>query len=361
MGSKQNRDKKSFLKAGEFLISKVREKEQTSINKDDMDQSWLQINRLLEETKRSRRKQIIYTAASIAASIILLFTIGSLFINKATDNESSISLALFDEIKPEESDEIRLIARNDEIILHDESVLTYESDGKLNVNKNVLKLNPSEAPVQEEVNHIIVPKGKRANVTFSDGTKMYINSGSRVIYPVVFKKDKREILVEGEIFLEVSKDSDRPFIVKTNNLDVTVLGTQFNVCAYKEDPFATVVLVSGSVEVKTGSNDKSVLEPNQLYEINESGHSISHVNVLEYISWKDNMMILSGRKAGEVFDRLSRYYGRTIIYDESIAQIPILGKLDLKEDLKESIETVCLSLLLNYSIDENNNFVITLK
>ena len=70
---------------------------------------------------------------------------------------------------------------------------------------------------------------------------MYVNAGTRVFYPAVFKKDKREILVEGEVFLEVEKDPSRPFIVKTNRFEVKVLGTQFNVCAYKEDAFTSVV------------------------------------------------------------------------------------------------------------------------
>lgn len=80
---------------------------------------------------------------------------------------------------------------------------------------------------------------------------MYYNSGSHVIYPSDFDKNKREILVEGEVYLEVAKDPKRPFFVKTKDFDVKVLGTTFNVSAYKDDAIASVVLVEGKVEVVT--------------------------------------------------------------------------------------------------------------
>lgn len=86
---------------------------------------------------------------------------------------------------------------------------------------------------------------------------MYINSGSHVIYPSDFDKDKREILVEGEVYLEVAKDPKRPFFVKTKDFDVKVLGTTFNVSAYKDDAIASVVLVEGKVEVDNNESENN--------------------------------------------------------------------------------------------------------
>ncbi len=188
---------------------------------------------------------------------------------------------------------------------------------------------------------------------------MYVNAGTRVFYPAVFKKDKREILVEGEVFLEVEKDPSRPFIVKTNRFEVKVLGTQFNVCAYKEDAFTSVVLVNGSVEVNSGKNNRSVLSPNQMIKVNDKGTDIKEVDVFEYICWKDNMMMLNGRKVGETLDRLSRYYGRNIWYNEEIGNIPISGKLDLRENMEDVINIICQSMFLQYKTDANNNIIIS--
>lgn len=300
--------------------------------------------------------------ASVAALLALLFAAGTYYWSTNTNNSSSISLALLnDSIEQKNSNEIILIAQNDKLELKDESSLHYKADGELNVNQHNInkKLDKEKDTAAEELNQIIVPKGRRANITFSDGTKMFVNAGTRVIYPSIFKKEKREIVVEGEVFLEVNKDASRPFIVKTNGFEVKVLGTSFNVCAYKNDPEASVVLVKGSVEVETSTHNKTLLKPNQLIEVTSKGTSVKTVDVLEYVCWKDNMMLLTDRKAGEIFDRLSRYYGRTILYDDSVKTIPISGKLDLKENVEDAIEIVCLSLLLNYKIDNNNNIIIS--
>ena len=81
----------------------------------------------------------------------------------------------------------------------------------------------------------IVPVGRRSSITFADGTRLWVNSGSKVVYPVKFAKEKREIFVEGEIYLHVSRDEQKPFIVKTHQMDIKVLGTQFNVTAYENE------------------------------------------------------------------------------------------------------------------------------
>lgn len=100
---------------------------------------------------------------------------------------------------------------------------------------------------------------------------MYVNAASHVIYPSVFNDDKREIAVEGEVFLEVAHNPKVPFIVKTKGLDVKVLGTVFNVTAYEADDIS-VVLVNGRVEVNSSAKEKMILNPSQM------------------VNWKDGMM-----------------------------------------------------------------------
>lgn len=205
------------------------------------------------------------------------------------------------------------------------------------------------------LNQIIVPKGKRANIIFSDGTQIYVNADTRVIYPAVFAKDKREILVTGEAYLDVTPDSSRPFIVKTNAFNVKVLGTQFNVCVYGDEPKASVVLVEGRVEVENDKHVKEVLAPNQMIELGNKGVSIKEVDVFEYICWKDNLMQVNDRKVGDVLNKLARYYG---VFDKEIAEIPLSGKLDLRGSLEDVVEIICQSLFLRQETDKENNIII---
>lgn len=359
MNRKQNiLNKKSFKQAGKDLLRKVHDAEPDNLQ--EALASWQEIEARLDQPHTTFRLRTRYIW-SVAASIAVFLSVG-LYFWMDTKNDTSMSLALLENNTSSLSgDEIVLIESEDKMQLKDESSITYDVDGKSNAEEHVVKKETAEDKKEkkEEINQIIVPKGRRADITFSDGTRMYVNAGTRVFYPAVFKKEKREIIVEGEVFLDVAKDSSRPFIVKTNGFDVKVLGTQFNVCAYKEDASASVVLVNGRVEVHSGKNDKSVLSPNQMFEISDKGSDIKEVDVFGYICWKDNMMMLNDRKVGETLDRLSRYYGRTIWYNEEIGNIPISGKLDLRENMEDVINILCQSLFLQYKTDVNNNVIIS--
>lgn len=312
MDKKQNiSNKRSFEQAGKDLLRKVHDAEPDNLQ--EALASWKEIEVRMTQPRTSFRLRSRYIL-SVAASIAVLLSV-SLYWGMDMKKEASMSLALLENNTSSLSgEEIVLIESDDKMQLKDESSIRYDVDGKSNVEEHVVKKEITEEKKEkkEEINQIIVPKGRRADITFSDGTKMYVNAGTRVFYPAVFRKDRREILVEGEVYLDVAKDPSRPFIVKTNGFDVKVLGTQFNVCAYREDTSASVVLVSGRVEVNSGKNNKSILSPNQMIEINDKSTDIKEVDVFEYICWKDNMMMLSDRKVGETLDRLSRYYGRAI-------------------------------------------------
>ena len=359
MDKKQNiLNKRSFEQAGEDLLRKVHDAEPDNLQ--EALASWKEIEARTTQPRTLFRLRSRYIL-SVAASIAVLLSVG-LYFWMDMKKGVSMSLALLENNTSSLSgEEIVLIESADKMQLKDESSIRYDVDGKSNAEEHVVKKETTEEKKEnkEEINQIIVPKGRRADITFSDGTKMYVNAGTRVFYPAVFRKDKREILVEGEVYLDVKKDPSRPFIVKTNGFDVKVLGTQFNVCAYKEDASASVVLVNGSVEVNSGKNNKSILSPNQRIEINDKGTDIKEVDIFEYICWKDNMMMLSDRKVGETLDRLSRYYGRNIWYNEEIGNIPISGKLDLRENMEDVINIICQSMFLQYKTDANNNIIIS--
>ena len=112
------------------------------------------------------------------------------------------------------------------------------------------------------------------------------------------------------------------------------------------------------VEVKNGDNGKNVLSPDDMLELKGKEISIKKVDVFEHICWKDNLMLLNDRKVGEVLNRLSRYYGRTILFGKEIGEIPISGKLELRENLEEVVEIICQSLFLRQERDGENNIIL---
>lgn len=352
-----------FFQAGRDLVEKVHEAE--SVDREELLSSWKEVEARVDG-KPVRRVRLRRIFLAVAASVAVLLAVGAGLWMWEKDEET-LSVSLLEQEMPDLSDEeVVLVAEGDRMQLKDESSVKYGKDGEpeLKEGQIVKKIAQKEKEPEKKalaVSQIVVPKGRKADITFSDGTKMYVNSGSRVIYPSLFEKDKREIIVEGEVYLEVTKDPGRPFIVKTKGFDVKVLGTQFNICAYSEDASASVVLVEGKVEVETTGKRKATLNPNQLISIRGEEEEIKEVDVFEYICWKDNIMMLNGRTAGEVFEQLSRRYGCRIVYDGETGNIPVSGKLDLREKPEDVVHILCQSLYLTYSVDADKNIIITKK
>lgn len=348
MNKKENDIRKnSFKKAGQVLIENVQEAEKVDLKRIDLSLLDLKNRR---QTQKRRRKQWLYVTSAAASLLIAALSISFLYAPFSSDWDR---LAMLTDSVSQLGQEITLITHNDRMKLSNEASLEYKKNGKLQVNKKeVIK----EAPVRnkQKFNHIIVPKGKRATITFSDGTSMYINSGSHVVYPSEFEKNKREILVEGEVYLEVAKDPERPFFVKTKDFDVKVLGTTFNVSAYKDDEAASVVLVEGKVEVDN-RHRKTTIHPNEKISLINGTSTVSTVDVNEYISWKDYIMLLSEHRADDVFTRLSRYYGVHIDYEPAIASYRVSGKLDLRSGINNSLDILKELLDIKYETMPDGN------
>ncbi len=222
-----------------------------------------------------------------------------------------------------------------------ESQLQYDHQGKINVNSQTIIQETDDKEKTNIYNQLIVPAGKRSSITFTDGTCIWLSANSRIVYPVEFKQHKREIYIEGEAFLSVSHDPNRPFIVKTSQMDIQVLGTTFNVSAYENKQTQSVVLVSGKIKVKTSKNESKTLSPNNLLSYNEQeGIHIQSVDVQKYIAWKDGFYLFQTEKLKDIATKLSDYYGKKIMIDSPLKTITCSGKLDLKEDLDEVLQTL---------------------
>lgn len=197
------------------------------------------------------------------------------------DERSRMEQMLLAQVDTGEVKEVTLVVSDrKKVELANNAKVAYNASGQVSVNS--VKLKESSVQKEEtsaqtsseeamEYNQLIVPKGRRSMIVLADNSKMWINSGSKVIYPRAFKGDRREIFVEGEVYLKVSRDESKPFIVNTSAFDVEVLGTSFNVSAYKGDAHASVVLVEGAVDVKDAADKHVLMQPNERVQLDEAG------------------------------------------------------------------------------------------
>ena len=315
------------------------------LSEDEISSLWnlIQNANIRSERPAKRSKRYIITAITIAAAC----SIGGMFVLQPFNSELNKNNDIYvfvDQIRKvdNESSETQLILSEDETVLLEqkESTITYDSENIKVDNKDLSKKEASP------YNQLIVPKGKRSKLTLSDGTKIWVNAHTRVIYPVEFNEREREIYVDGEIYIDVAHNKDWPFVVKTKDVGVRVLGTQFNVAAYESDQTKRIVLVSGSVKIisKDKKNEEDILlSPNEMYEYNNNSGFVETVNVAKYISWKDGIYLFNNEKLEIVLKRLSHYYGEDIVYDQGAADLKCSGKLDLRNSLDEVLRGLALN------------------
>ena len=210
-----------------------------------------------------------------------------------------------------------------------------------------------------EFNKLVVSYGKRARVTLCDGTKIWANAGTVLLYPTHFEDKKREIYVDGEIYIDVTPNPEKPFIIKTSDMGVKVLGTSFNVSAYREDVEKSVVLVTGKVEV-TASNGESVrILPDDRFRQSTDKYVVDKVNVEDYVSWKEGRLSFKNTELGGILKQLSRYYNVRIDYDKQ-QQITCSGKLNLDDTIEQILNTITETAPVVIS-KENNVYKVTIK
>lgn len=316
------------------VVDSIREKTFRKIHAD------IEKDSVISTKKRYSKRYLMLTAVAAAAVIVF---VARWMLYESSPHEGIKEIAGLMAVTAVDSiKEITLILPDRENIQLEENVeVKYSLSGLLSINSQTIT-NNSQSKVNEnknngpEYNQLIVPNGKRAQLLLADGTKLWVNSGSKVIYPKLFQGKKREIFVEGEVYLEVAHNAEKPFIVNTSGFDVKVLGTAFNICAYKKMKTCTVALVEGNVEIKDRHNVTVNLKPDELASIeNEGIKEKIAVNAKDYMAWINGNLILNGEYLNDLTGRLSLYYGKEIVCCQSLREEQVYGKLNLRDDFHE--------------------------
>ena len=158
--------------------------------------------------------------------------------------------------------------------------------------------------------------GQKLNLVLADGTEVYLNSGSTIKFPKLFEADKRVVELDGEAFFDVAENPDKPFIIKSGEVETTVLGTSFNVNTYSESNQVAVTVATG--KVKVASREKEIfLMPNEQGVFDKQSKSISKkkIDIAALLHWKDGIIYFEDAELSEVLETLERWYGVTFEVD----------------------------------------------
>lgn len=167
---------------------------------------------------------------------------------------------------------------------------------------------------------LTTPKGGQYQLALPDGTKVWLNAASSIVYPNSFRDDIREVMLEGEAYFEVAKDRTRPFIVNTEKQRVAVLGTSFNISAYSNDVITKTTLLTGSIRVNTVSEGEAhgegrIMAPNQQSSIGQgNGIAVTPIDPLAAVAWKDGLFNFHGLSIDEAMKQIERWYDISVRY-----------------------------------------------
>ncbi|SHE75405.1 FecR family protein [Mariniphaga anaerophila] len=298
--------------------------------------------------------------ARIAAILFFILSIGSL----------TYFLQLNNSAFPIKATNTASLAKG-KVILPDGTVTEFETEqtkiqqilaGGLTINNDTVVIKGTEKkPLKHSLIQVVVPYGKRSEITLADGTRVWLNSGSHFSYPSKFDQNIREVYLTGEAFLDVKANQDSPFYVITEDVKVKVTGTRFNVTSYAGEDNSQVVLLSGKIDASRNKRFARSIEVNPgervVYNKTDNDLAKDKVDVELYTSWIDGYIIFNNEPVENILKKLERYYNEKIFIGELSSHVKFSGKLNLADDLEKVLKNIGYSASFSVRY-ENDAFFI---
>lgn len=217
---------------------------------------------------------------------------------------------------------------------------------------------------ESKVNYqtLTVLDGERAKIVLADGSEIWLNSNTEIVYPDNFNRTNRNIKLLGEAYFKVAKNSELPFIINTQDLDVEVVGTEFNVRSYPDDNTIDVQVVEGKVLVKPGSNsdDSHLLTANEMISYNKNNASFNECDFdSESENWREGKYVFNNKTLKDIIRQMERIYAvEFIVKDKSLLDEVYYGEINMKDSLTKILDIMSINDRFNYEIN-NKQITIT--
>jgi hypothetical protein len=328
----------------------------------NLDQAWHKIKNQTSKKRIIPFRRILQYAAAILIPIGIAFT---LYVLVSQNQSNYVQLSDAPIVKAGTKKATLFLANGKSINLKEDLTLK-EKDGTLiklspeiiiylkneNENKNVV------------LNTLFVPRKGEMDLFLSDGTRVWINSETTLIYPTKFTGNKREVILKsGEAFFEVAENPKKPFYVKTNGASIKVLGTAFNVKAYENENSIETTLVNGNVQLINENNIQTSsinLKPGYQAIIIRGKNKIV-VNKVEtrlFTSWKNGMFTFENLTLSEILTVFSRWYDLEVFYDDaSLKNLHFTGNLKRHKNINPHLEVISLSTNVGFELTEKTILV----
>ncbi|WP_163518213.1 FecR family protein [Gelidibacter japonicus] len=324
----------------------------------DVEKAWQKLSQKISKRKKSQAYWKFGVAASIAllVALTIMFNRDSLQNSEPTVVHSDISVG---------TDKATLTLEDGSVVVLEKGK-KYETQNASSNGEEIIYNKTTNTRKSLTYNYITVPIGGQYNVVLSDGTQVWLNSDSQLKYPVSFVEgETRQVeLVYGEAYFDVSSSIEHAgsgFRVNNKSQIIEVLGTEFNVKAYKDEEHIYTTLVEGEVLFIAGAVEEKLAPSQQMVlNISNGNMSVMEVNVYNEISWKDGIFSFRRKPLGEIMKVLSRWYDIEVIFEnKKLENAGFNGVLGRDQNIEEIIEAIKnFGIIENYEI---NNKTVILK
>jgi ferric-dicitrate binding protein FerR (iron transport regulator) len=282
----------------------------------------------------------------IAAVFVLVIGLSSVMVYYFTGKEKTESFTEANKIRPGGPKAYLVLANGSVVNLteldHSQKKQLKKSTG-FEVTGNTVIARKNVKPVKEkektQYHTLVIPKGGEYKIVLEDSTEVWLNADSKLKFPNEFSAGIRDVELVGEAWFKVKKDRSCPFLVRLNDMDIKVLGTEFNTSAYPDDPTVTTTLINGLVTVyyKTGITGQQNLLPGDQasYHKKESTIHLETVDVAKFKAWKDGFFVFDNQPLSDVTRVLERWYNvQFIIQDEDLRNAKFSGQFLRYDDIR---------------------------
>lgn len=313
----------------------------------------------IESKKTKSRKSLLLRVAWYSAAAIVILAIGLAFFLSETKLPQEENEIL---IQPGTQQAQLTLSDGNTIDIHEKKVVDVVVDGvKVKYKEGVLTYQQTattEQEIKENIekpirsNELAIPRGGENTVVLADGTRVHLNAGSKLIYPAQFAGKRRIVILEGEAYFEVTKDEEHPFVVRTHLGEVTVLGTAFNLNAYRDASVCYTTLVHGKVSFSTPEDKTITLLPGEQAVISASELSKRSVNVDEYVGWVNGVYSFNNRTLGEIMQTFERWYDIQVYYETpDLRDIAYSGSVERYRAINTFLDALELTGDIYYKIN----------
>ena len=299
-----------------------------------------------------RNTKIYYRVAAVAAAVLLI--LGSAFYFFKNDIGPKKD-ATYAKISPGSNKAVLTLSDGSQVVLDTTTNLasidqygvkiTKDADGKL------IYTSTSTGKVVDAYNMVSTPKGGQYDIVLPDGTKVKLNAASTIRFPIIFSAGERNVEFEGEGYFEVTKDSKRPFRVKSGKQTVEVLGTQFNINCYKDEPQIRTTLLEGSILLKGA--EEVLLRPGEQGRTPHDAKKIHvmNVDVQTEVAWKNNLFFFENEPIINIMRQISRWYDVDVVYQNDVSDKKVWGSITRFSEISKVLEILELTGNIHFNVE----------